>query len=105
MRSSWSGPSTSTSRASARRWGRAPTSSRRSAASDIDSASLARSRPERGHRGRGRGAVAVLPDRLPGRDQFGADDGDLARGLDPEPDLAAFEADDGHAHIIADVEL
>ena len=31
--------------------------------------------------------------------------GDLAGGLDPEPDLAPLEPDDGHADVVADVEL
>jgi hypothetical protein len=37
--------------------------------------------------------------------KLGTDHGHLARGLDPEPDLAPFKADDSHTDIVADVKL
>jgi hypothetical protein len=37
--------------------------------------------------------------------QFGTDHGHLTRGLDPEPDLPPFKADDGHANVVSDEEF
>jgi hypothetical protein len=42
---------------------------------------------------------------LPPGNQFGADHGHLTRGLDPEPDLPPFEADDSDADVVSDIEL
>src|SRR4051794_9786325 len=102
---SWSGQSTSTSRACARSWAMRPTSSRPSAASATDSMSHGWWSPD----------VGAERDRRPGRrlgrraeafgDQLGADHRDLARRLDPEPDLSPFEPDDRHADVVADKEL
>src|SRR5947209_2463252 len=102
---SWSGPSTSTSRASARSSARPPTSSRRSAASDTDSTSPVWSSLDR-HRGRGSPLLGVLArEILSPVDQLRADHGDLARGVDPQPDLASLQPDHGHADVVADVKL
>jgi hypothetical protein len=38
-------------------------------------------------------------------DQLGADDGDLARGVDAQADLTPLQPDDGHADVVADKEF
>jgi hypothetical protein len=35
-------------------------------------------------------------------DQLCSDDGDFARGVDPQPHLAPLKAHDGHADIVTD---
>ena len=35
--------------------------------------------------------------------ELGTDHGHLARGLDPEPDLAPFKADDSHTDVVSDI--
>src|SRR5262245_4724651 len=37
--------------------------------------------------------------------EFGADDRQLARGLDSQPDLAPHKTDDSHADVVSDEEL
>jgi len=37
--------------------------------------------------------------------KLGTDHGNLAWGLDPEPDLPPFKADDSHTDVVADVEF
>src|SRR3954447_22183394 len=92
--------STSTSRACGRNWATPPTSSRPSAASAIDSMSHDWWSLELGVHRRDSRAALRLRDLTIG-DEFGADDGDLPRGLDPQSDLPAFQADDGHADVLA----
>src|SRR5437588_349452 len=108
MRWSWSGRSTSTSRACGRSSATPPISSRPSAASAIDSMSHDWWSPELGvrrmHRrgcpdGTGGGTGAGDPGSR-GRsfgDELGANDRDLAGGVYTQPDLASFQPDDSHA--------
>jgi len=48
-------------------------------------------------------AVAVRARTL--GDELGADDRDVARGLDPEPHLTPFEPHDGDTNVVADEQL
>src|SRR5512135_622886 len=96
--------STSTSRACARSWVMRPTSLRPSAASAIDSMSRGWWSLDPGVHRRDAGAgLRFRPQTL--GDELGADDRDLARGLDPQADLAPLQADDGHADVVADKKL
>ena len=53
------------------------------------------------------GRSANRPTRFapPFRDQFGADNGDLARGVDSEADLAPLKSNDRNANVVADVQF
>src|SRR5688500_1660883 len=98
---SWSGRSTSTSRACARSWARRPTLSRRFAALAIDSMSQdSWSRDLVAGRDGGRRGVAELP---LGVEQVGdelrADDPDVRGSLDAQADLPALDPDDGDADV------
>src|SRR4051812_10526839 len=42
-----------------------------------------------------------IPRPQPLGNELGADHGHLARGLDPQPDLAPFETDDSHANVVS----
>src|SRR5690606_16378902 len=102
-------PSTSTSRASARSSARRATSSRPFAAWATGSMSRDWWTPDapRGPLGVAAAGEARARSRLAFalRDQLRADDRDVARGLDAEADLTPLQPDDGHADVVADVQL
>ena len=61
--------------------------------------------PEAGPVGAHRGVcVRAVARRLAIGDEFRAHDGDVARSVDAQPDLSAFQANDGDADVITDEE-
>jgi hypothetical protein len=47
----------------------------------------------------------LIPWPQPLGNELGADHGHLARGLDPQPDLALFETDDCNANVVSNEEF
>src|SRR5437763_12771794 len=80
--------------------------SKPSAASVIDSMTRGWSGPDLGiDQFVVRPRFSLVPRPQPLGNELGADHGHLARGLDPQPHLAPFETDDGHANVVSNEEF